>query len=204
MFVRCFFSLQDVCISIVVSSAVLWHWWVVVVVPLTHLTTCAISIYCPTAYLLLAVDQTLTWRQNSFLRSSFTLFALEIDMSSNFGFKFIQIASADILSWCDKVVELLGDFSFDLQLLQIWDWVIDGILAEEVAHQNFLDVWLLVLKSRVVVFLATWEHTTSLANILSETESLNSVHNGVMCLNEYGVEKTIYFYYYLVQIIIKV
>ena len=101
------------------------------IVSMTCMTTCSIFVDSPTVYFRL-VYQILTWRHHS--GGSFSHFAFKIDVVSHSRFKLIQIASTNLFSLSDKVVEFLSDISLDLQLLHIWGRLVNGILAEEVAH----------------------------------------------------------------------
>ena len=90
----------------------------------------------------------LSGRQSLALDSSNTVSSpLEVDLSGNFSLELTQVTSGDVLGNTNELFKLLGDFSFNLQLLHVGSFISDWILAEEVTDQDLLDVALLALES---------------------------------------------------------
>ena len=54
----------------------------------------------------------------------------------------MQVLGVDLISSLDKLLNLIGHFAFNLELLHVRDIALQRVLAEEVSHKNLLDIGL--------------------------------------------------------------
>ena len=69
---------------------------------------------------------------------------LETELLCEFDLKVSQVTRGDLFSMLHILFKSVSSFSFDLQLLHVCHLIIDWVLSEKVANENFFDVALLV------------------------------------------------------------
>ena len=72
--------------------------------------------------------------------SSFSRSPLETDLLGQSRFKLMEVLRIDLGLLLDESIHLAGHLPLDLQLLHVADLSRDRVLAEEVTHEDLLDV----------------------------------------------------------------
>ena len=146
---------------------------------LTNIATCAVSIHCPACPFsdALVICQKLSWWGYSLLTLICNLLLLKPNLSSNFGFKYLQILYWDLLCLCNKGIESSSNLSLYLQLLEITSVIIHWVFTEEVTDEDLFDVWFFLWETCAgIVLHATTNLRLFSWIVLSERQSLNGVH----------------------------
>jgi len=100
--------------------------------------------------------------------------SVQTDSVCEASFELIEVLRIDLLGLVHKGFHLRGHLSLDLQLLHVRDALSEGVLPEEVANQDLLDVGLLA-ETGASLGESTGHGAVSVVRF-SQTEGLDCIH----------------------------